>query len=78
MSKRHSGKSLSDFHKQQIKKSRTKKKILQYSLDGILIKEHESITDASKYSTVDVGSISKCAYSKIYRAGNFIWEFKKG
>lgn len=52
------------------------KAILQYSLDGKLIKEWSSIKDAGDTLHIDRGDISKCCNGKQHTAGNYKWKFK--
>lgn len=51
-----------------------KKSILQYSMDGIFIKEWESIKIAKL--TLKINNISNVLNGKRLTAGNFIWRFK--
>ena len=55
------------------------KKILQYSLDGIFIKEYFSIHEAARDYDVDPSSISQCCYGKngFKSMINYQWKFKE-
>jgi hypothetical protein len=52
------------------------KKILQYSLDGFLIKEWECILIASKELKINRDSIENCARGKSKSSGGFNWKYK--
>lgn len=51
-------------------------KILQYTKDGILVNEFETLTEASNNTNISISSISSCCSGRYKTAGNFIW--KKG
>lgn len=51
------------------------KKILQYSLDGIFIKEWKSVSEASNYLGITVSSISCCLRNKTKTSGGFQWKY---
>lgn len=55
-----------------------RKKVLQYSLDGTLINEFQSIMDAAKFlgNVNSRVSIKRCCQKKQKTAYNFIWRFK--
>lgn len=50
--------------------------VIQYDLNGVLVKEWESITKASDSTGIVTSCISRCTLGKIYRAGPFIWRKK--
>ena len=50
------------------------KKIKQYE-EGVLIKHHYSIRQASRETGVEKADISKCCHKKRISAGGFTWEF---
>lgn len=52
------------------------KSILQYSLDGIFIKEWLIMGDASKNLNISKGAISNVCKNKQKTAGGFIWKYK--
>jgi len=52
-----------------------KRKISQYSIDNILIKEYNSITEAEKYTNINNRRISEVCNLKSKTAGGFIWKF---
>ena len=61
-------KKTADFNK------RTKSKpVLQFNLEGILIKEYSSIRHASNVTNVDASTISRCTKGTQKTAGGFIW-----
>ena len=51
--------------------------VLQYSLNGQLIKEYESIATASKATGINHAHIAQCTYGERNRAGNFMWKAKE-
>jgi hypothetical protein len=55
------------------KRNRT---IIQYDLNGNLIKEYESQSQASRETNISQGDISSCCRNKQKTAGNYIWKFK--
>ena len=54
------------------------KKIYQYSADGVLIREFESVNVASKITNIGRGSISQCANLKRNKAGGYVWRYEDG
>ncbi len=57
------------------------KPIVQYSLDGVYIKEFSSISDAARYmnlSTSAVSHISECCKGKRKQSHGYIWKYVKG
>lgn len=59
---------------EKIKKNRGNK-IIMYDLNGIQIKEFESLREASRITGINHGNISKCCSGKFKHTGGFI--FKK-
>lgn len=55
----------------------TCKKVYQYSLNGVFIKEYSSITLASKITNILVTDISQCCNKKKKSAGGYQWNFEK-
>lgn len=51
------------------------RKIIQYTLDNIFIKEHKSISSASKYTNISKSSISGVLRGKRKTSGGFIWKY---
>jgi hypothetical protein len=51
------------------------KQILQYSLDGILIKKWKCISKASNELNISRGSIENCALGKSKSSGGYIWKY---
>lgn len=52
------------------------KPVLQYSLDGVLIKEWDCQSYASKELNLKQGSISNCCRGRQNQHGGFIWKMK--
>ena len=55
-----------------------RKKVLQYDLNGNLLKEYKSITEATIMTNIPNSNISNCCNkTEHYKtAGGYIWEFK--
>lgn len=51
------------------------KPIMQYDLNGNLIREYESANLASQITGICYGSIKKCRNRKVKTAGGFIWRY---
>lgn len=88
MSNSHKGKILSEAHKRAISKtlsgvkkkkgnyqSSCRKKILQYSLEGIFIREWESLSEAGKSLNIDRRNISQNCLNNTKSSGEFIWKY---
>lgn len=54
------------------------KAVIQYTTEGILIREWNSIKEATKILKVDITNISACCKNKIKSSGGFIWRYKVG
>lgn len=65
--------------KKLTKKSKkvTSKKVYQYSLEGVLIKEYNSTRDAERKTGVNHGNISKVCNGAWNHAGGFIFSYEK-
>lgn len=55
----------------------SKVRVLQYTLGGRFIKEHESVAEASRATNTLGSTIQKCIDGKCDRAGSFIWKRKE-
>ena len=53
-----------------------KKKILQYDLNGIFIKEWESLTKASKELNIQVSGINAVLKGRYNSSGGYKWRYK--
>jgi hypothetical protein len=56
--------------------SKNSKPILQYSIDGELIKEYQSIKSASEYTKIEKLLIDNALQNPINNTTNFIWKYK--
>lgn len=56
---------------------KSRKIVLQYNLNMILINEWPSTGEIQRQLKIDRGSISKCCNGKVKTAGGFIWKYKK-
>ena len=51
------------------------KKVLQFSKDGILIKEHSSIIGAARELNISDGNIGDCLKGRTKTAGGYVWKY---
>lgn len=51
--------------------------ILQYTKQGVFIREWDSATDVEKELNISQGDISKCCNNNRKSAGKFIWRYKE-
>lgn len=56
----------------------SRKAILQYDLEGNLVKAWESLTSAATHYKIKIKLISKCLTGISHRAHNFMWKYKTG
>ncbi len=59
------------------KSAKNNQAILQFALDGSLIKEWKSSADACKTLKIDTSSMSNCCNGKINQCGGYKWKFKR-
>ena len=52
------------------------KKTLQYDLQGNLLKEWESVSEAAKQLKMNQGNISACCRGERKTAGKYKWKYK--
>jgi hypothetical protein len=62
--------------KENITQNIKKRIILQFDLNGIFIKEWESIAMASKILNINISGISQCLRKTTSTSANFIWKYK--
>ena len=53
------------------------KPILQYTKDGVFIKEWTSEIEASRVIGINQGNITKCCQDKRKSAGGFVWKYSE-
>lgn len=58
-------------------KSKKRKAVLQYSLEGNFIKEWESMTLAAKELNISNNIICTCCQEKVKQASGFMWKYKE-
>ena len=58
-------------------KAQPKTPVIQVSLSGEYITEHESIQEAGRVTDVSVSNICNCCQGKRKTAGGFIWRYKE-
>lgn len=58
-------------------KNKYHKPVLQYDLNGNLIKEWDSVMDAERGTGIRSNYISNCALGKCKKSQGFIWQYKK-
>ena len=54
------------------------KPVVQYTTDGIFVKEYPSISEAGRTSTVKNKNIQQVLAGKTKTAGGFVWKYKEG
>lgn len=54
---------------------RSKKKVIQYNLNGDFIKKWQGMTDAGKQLNILVSSISDCCKGRYKTAGGYKWKY---
>jgi hypothetical protein len=54
---------------------RTVRKIVQFSPDGVMLKAYDTVSDASKETDINPGSISYCLRGITKHAGGFVWRY---
>lgn len=76
-----SGKEKSEQHKQRLRDAflgkpclKKRKQVLQYSMDGVLLREWNGITEAEK--SLGIRHISCCINGRRNNAGGYIWKMK--
>lgn len=69
------GKKMSAESSRKKSEAMPKKAVIQYSKDGKIITRFSSISDASKATRADTGSISNCCKGRIKTAGGYIWRY---
>lgn len=62
-------------YKNGLEKPKCQRKVKQYGLDGVFIKQFEYISDAEKELNIDGSSISSCCRNKRKTAGGYIWKY---
>lgn len=53
-----------------------KKPILQYTKDGVFIREWKSVTDLNIETKIDMGHVTACCRGKRKTAGGYCWKYK--
>lgn len=54
-----------------------KKNILQYTLNGVLVAEWESIAEVSRAFQADSGNICRCCQGIQYQSAGYMWAYKE-
>lgn len=71
--------SYGDRHEKEIKTQQLThpncKEVLQYSLDGVLIKKHHSQSSAGRELGIHSSGISSCCKGKLIQSGGFKWRY---
>ncbi len=52
-----------------------KRKVLQYSLDGKILAQYNSVAEASRISGISKTCISRCCRNEREQSGGFIWNY---
>lgn len=61
----------------QINNSILLKPVLQYTLDGQLVAEYPSVSEAERQTGINHRCISWCCLGKYKTSGDYIWKFKE-
>lgn len=64
----------SAIHKQESMHPKPKR-VTQYTLDGIFLKEWDSLSSVNKELGIGISTLSGCLHGKYKQAGGFIWKF---
>lgn len=67
---------LSQKARENMSNAHDKIPILQFTMDGCLVEEYNSITEASRQTGIHKGSICATCKNKHKSAGGFIWKYK--
>jgi hypothetical protein len=67
---------LQAFREGRATSATTAVKIIQYTLDGCMIKEWDSVTSASKEMKIHQSGISNCLLGKLKKSHGYIWKYK--
>lgn len=70
------GRVVSDDIKNKISKTKSKK-ILQFSVGGIFIKEWDTVKEAAKYCNLHINTIYNSLMKSRSHGGGYIWEYSK-
>lgn len=54
------------------------KPVIQYTADGVFVKEYPSISEAGRTSDVNMKNIQRTLHGHSKTAGGFIWKYKEG
>lgn len=65
----------SELHNPSLYVSPNRKRVLQYSKDGVLLNEYNSLTEAANTTALTINAISLCAKGKTHTSGGFVWRF---
>lgn len=65
------------FAESKTKRKTKRKRVLKCNIRGKVIKEYESIKEASEKTEIDKRSIGKCCNGKAKTAGGFFWRYKE-
>lgn len=52
-----------------------KKRVSQYTLQGLYIRSYDSANEAERFTNISRGSILRCCKGIVKKAGNYIWRF---
>lgn len=60
------------------RKDNSKRRVYQYTLEGTFVKEYESVSEASRKTSICFSNIINCALGKRNKsAGGFVWTYEK-
>lgn len=61
----------------RIKETRKRKPVLQYTIDGVFVKEYQSLLEASSVNCYSLSNISSCCKERRKQAYGYVWKFKE-
>ena len=67
---------LTKAHKEKLRKAAAKRAVLQYTLEGVLVKEHSSLHDAAKSIGLKASTIHYCLQVDTRTSGGYRWKYK--
>lgn len=70
------GKEISEETRRKISNTRSRKPVVQLTLDGDFIASFDGILDAEKQTNIHQSEIGKCCQGKVKSAGGFLWVYK--
>lgn len=64
-----------EYHDNFVSNDKRKKRVYQYSMDGIYLGFHDSVSEASRNTGINKSSISKACRCERVSAGSYMWTY---